>query len=309
MPWFRKVRANHSVAKSFAAGDAPRLDPRQPKWLFKVNAPGKFGQALEFLEELIAMPSSFKGRHVVPIYLKAADDMDAWVEMARVRAMGTHGLKFLNDEIRSALIWHITVERLEKGGAPTPVVNHAKSRLERYQEGPLYSSLFNPHVCAKVSLTPLPTDTTYFHAYFQPLLIAFDEEYFAESGGLGATDELHAVMRHLNHLASKRIAAIRFDGKLPEPDGSMVRKLLHRELPGGPANKHQRAQAKKFNNNHAAQAMLVVCTPNALNQAEAFERSYKPDQRMARANVAASCWTPATTGNWDCGCFLWQCDV
>lgn len=306
IPFARKQIANRRVAAAFLAPGAPELRANRPAWVFKIQAPGRIGTWLEAMEDALSMRHMARGRTVLSTYLRANDDVDAWIQMARVRAAESRGLAFLSSAMQEAILWHIVVDRLSAAGAPQEAKLLAMKKLEKMQDGPLYSSLFNGAKLDAVEIAGRKSGETYFSRYFQPLMVAFDERRFVESSGVGSEDERHALMKHLNHLAGGHVLAGWFTQGTAAPNGDMVRQALPKELRTGPQHRVINDQAKTFNKKKAARAVILMADADGVERAQAFEQAFQPGNRFRAGGLDCDYWTPYLEGGTPPHCFLWQ---
>lgn len=290
--WFNRIRVVRQLEAARQAPGSPELEASRPYRIFQAPEPAPVELLLDTALQIGATAASIKtNRLLAPEIVKVENIADEWWFVAMRHAADTRGLKYLPPRARDPLTLHLAREHMTIAGAPAEAFAYIDARLQEVGTGQFYSRLFNSAVLRDVDQTPsvFPEIPTYFTKYFQPLMVSFAEETFRTSPG-GGEDPREALLEHLVHLSSGRVAAARIAVGAPPPDPGLLTKKMARAVPGG-MSRGPKIEAKKWNQDDAVMSVLLVADPKCGEMARAIEARVETRTRQCSKEAPHMVWT------------------
>lgn len=304
--WTARQRIAKQIREVAENPDAPDLDPNRATVVYVAQGYSPTEKLADTANEVFHHAKEiFSGRTVQPFEIaKTATTDEQWEIIAMREALNARGLHYLPKRVAFPIQLHLANQYLEWADAPATAKRLINDRLEEVEGGTFYAVLFNNAALEDMDKNPESGGgTTYFKKFFQPLMVSFAEEDFSRSAG--SVDQRDALYRHLVYLSQHRVSAVRLTRASPRVDPKIVTETIPQPLPTAKfGKKGERATVAKWNREEACQAVLIVCEPDCLKEAELLENSI--EQQWNASDVSPHVWTPVTDPAPEQACFLWQ---
>lgn len=305
LDWKNRQRVVEKIEAVRRRPGAPELSAASPHLQFTIAGPGPLERIIEVVHYgVLTVQSRNRApprRHVLA---RASDFAEVWEIKAITLARDTRGLNFLPYRVRHPLHLHLALKFLKTAEAPAEALEKIERRLRDVPSGPLFDCLFSPPVLKEVDLSSdVHRGNDYFTKYFQPLMVAFDSQSFAESAGIPSEPERRALTEHLSSLSDRRIVAmwVTSSGHI---DRSRLLQRLPVEINAKGFDKPERSAAKLFNQKKAVRSVVMISDSDAIERARLVET--ETNAQFQKARVATGAWTPLLDDLAAVPVFFWQ---